>query len=363
MHESNGRYRVKFRGKSIWFPRGTKKAAVEDFEAKLRLGQVTGEYGSDIGFSSMWEIWLLNYGNKYKVGSSLAKDRATYKNHLESWFGDLRLSEISTQYVIQFQTSLVGKYAPQSINNIMSLLSGILRFAVEMGFLGSNPVSGLRRIKRVERDPTFWTFDEKARFLSWSRVHDPKLYTLCAFTLSTGLRPGELQALMRECLDYKYGFVLVNKTYCHRSKKIEPRTKGKKNRRIPLSPALLSILGQFRGLDSGDLIFPYSMNSLGTRWLKPACEEAHVKVIRLHDLRHTFATHLIMRGVHVVKVKELLGHTKLETTMKYVHMVDESLKGVTDILDSDLEIAENDSMNVIAIGNRIRSPGLPRGYE
>jgi site-specific recombinase XerD len=68
--------------------------------------------------------------------------------------------------------------------------------------------------------------------------------------------------------------------------------------------------------------------------LQPAARSAGVTPIRFHDLRHTFASHLAMRGVPLIKIMEMLGHTKMDSTLIYAHLCPSSMRGVTDILSN-----------------------------
>lgn len=68
-------------------------------------------------------------------------------------------------------------------------------------------------------------------------------------------------------------------------------------------------------------IFPEITNSYGKRVLQPLMKAAEVQCVRMHDLRHSFASHLLMRGRNIMEVKELLGHRKLESTMVYLPLL------------------------------------------
>ena len=76
----------------------------------------------------------------------------------------------------------------------------------------------------------------------------------------------------------------------------------------------------------------FDRSNFAKRRFKPACEKAEVRVIRFHDLRHTFGSHLAMRGVSLFKIRELMGHSDIKVTMRYMHLAPNELQGITDVL-------------------------------
>jgi len=158
-----------------------------------------------------------------------------------------------------------------------------------------------------------------------------------------------LQGLLRDCIDFDLGYVMVRRNWCTKTNKLNEYTKTKTDRKVSVSPAILRLLADKRALPMDAPVFNLEFNTLGFRLIRPMAVAAEVKPIRFHDLRHTFASHLIMRGKHVVEVKELLGHTKLETTMKYMHLAEDRKKGVTDCLTDGMSWLQGNAGNVVPI--------------
>lgn len=146
---------------------------------------------------------------------------------------------------------------------------------------------------------------------------------------------------------------MVRRNWCTKTNKLNEYTKTKIDRKIPVSPAILALLADKKGQSMDAPVFDKEFNTQGWREIRPMAIAAGVKPIRFHDLRHTFASHLIMRGKHVVEVKELLGHTKLETTMKYMHLAEDRKKGVTDCLTDGMVWLQGNAGNVVPIRSRI----------
>jgi integrase len=142
------------------------------------------------------------------------------------------------------------------------------------------------------------------------------------------MRKTEILTLTWDNVDLKHGFILLN------------ITKNDERREIPINKTLReTLLGLTRRLDVPYLFFnPVS----GKRYIdvktsfNTACRRAKVKDFRFHDLRHTFASHLVMAGVDIMTVKELLGHKSLTMTLRYAHLAPAHKVKALELLDLQL---------------------------
>ena len=141
------------------------------------------------------------------------------------------------------------------------------------------------------------------------------------------MRKGEILSLRWDNLDLKHGFILLN----------QDQTKNSERREIPINNTLKGILqGLTRRLD-----IPYVFYDSITgkpfqdvkRSFKTALRRAGIGDFRFHDMRHTFASHLVMAGVDLVTVKELLGHKTLTMTLRYAHLAPSHKVKAVDVLD------------------------------
>jgi integrase len=201
--------------------------------------------------------------------------------------------------------------APATVNRELSCLKTMFAKAVEWGRLESSPCT---RVKKLKEDNC------RTRFLSDSEIErlfqasNPRLREVITVLIHTGMRKGELQGLKWSDLDFNRGLITL------------PRTKSGKVRYIPMNGVVKQTLLQRRiAKESPALVFP------GTQPDKPwdfctAFDLARVRAglpdVRIHDLRHTFASHLCMKGADIMTVKELLGHSSLEMTQRYSHLTD-----------------------------------------
>jgi len=166
------------------------------------------------------------------------------------------------------------------------------------------------------------------------QVKNVKQKTLLMLIYSCGLRIGESLALKPSDIRSNEGLIYIR------------GAKGKKDRRVPLSPRILKQLRiyykayapskyLFEGQQEGT---PYSASS-ARKVLKRAVKKANItgKRITLHSLRHAYATHLTTRGINLPHIQEILGHADPKTTMLYTHLSAQDIKNVQSPLD-DMEL-------------------------
>ncbi len=319
------------------FPRGAQKSEAEAWEirTKNQLTQIRHPGGGPT-LGEFIHIYFREHAALHLVPSTFIKRKIDIEKHLMPAFGQTPLSSIRAKHIAEFQATLwrggTGLSA-QSIGNILSALGQVLKFAVVKDVIDINPSTSVRRIKRPKRAPTFWSIAERDRFLIVCRRHDFALFQMVALAVTTGLRPGELQGLQRSRLDFEESLVIVDQNWCPRTKRLNPWTKGKLDRVVSVPPRVMEILHDKRNLPSATFVFAkIQFNTLGHRLLKPMARRAGVPPIRFHDLRHTFASHCVLKGKHPIEIRDLLGHSQLASTDMYMHLRKDYLKGATDCL-------------------------------
>ena len=152
-----------------------------------------------------------------------------------------------------------------------------------------------------------------------------KPIVICALT--TGLRKSNILNLRWENVDFEMGFIEI----------LKQENKGKKKIQIPLSSRLKAELEKIGIKDKGYVFVSHRKPSAYKNisdGFKEACKRAGIENFRFHDLRHTVGTRLVAKGVDLQTVKELLAHSDLRTTQRYLHPVKENIKKAVDILDS-----------------------------
>ncbi len=239
-------------------------------------------------------------------------------------------------------------YKPTYLKSIHNQLTAILTHAYRFYGLKNNPASKAGSMGKKHADEMkFWTREEYMRF-SEVGMETPTAYYPFEVLYWCGLRVGELLALTYGDVDFDRKTINVSKSY----QKIkgedyitEPKTP--KSRRVVSIPDMLcQKLKEYMGLQYGykmdDRMFLLSKSYL-TRTLKKIAEEAGVKAIRVHDLRHSHVSLLIELGFTPVAIAERVGHESIEITLRYAHLFPSKQLEMATKLNSEMEGLTNAS--------------------
>jgi len=288
------------------------KEKKSEIEINRRLGKEVEEFKTDepITLEEFWPRYFLWCKGKNKA---LFDKKARWENHVKKAFGNKLLSEITGEDIKKYQIKRLKEGASNSsINREVALVRHMLNMAVKWGYLKSNPILG--KIEMLKENKDRWTYlmpDEVERI----RKHlSPTYHALFDFLLFTGLRLGDALNLQWQDINFYTGFILI-RGY---------KTKSGKPFGIPLNQKAREILekklAKAGKVDKEDRVFKHS-DSEFRRAFKKALKLAGLpETIRIHDLRHTFASWLAMQGVPLQQIQALLGHSQISTTLRYAHL-------------------------------------------
>lgn len=252
-------------------------------------------------------------------------DESITRVHLLPAFSELKISDVTAERIAVFQADLIASKAPQTARNILVLLGGMLRQAVEWGWIEKEPKIRLPRVRYFSGDYRWLkTTEEREHFLLAAKAHHwPVVFPMYATAIYTGMRAGELAGLSWEDISFERRLITVQRSY-------GGLTKSGEVRRVPILDELLPILKEWK-LASGSkrLAFP---NNKGRMWDQSGRifqEVLHsvlqrggfpLKYITFHSLRHTFASHWVMNGGDPYALQEILGHKDSKMTKRYAHL-------------------------------------------
>lgn len=298
--------------------------------------------GSLITFEHLCQHYLSDNEGRLKPTTQY-----TSKNIIRNWllpvFSDMPINQITPLMIRKWQTELMqhSNLAPTYQRSINTKLSALFNYAVKYYNLPENPVHKAGTIGS-SRSPhlSFWTLDEFKTFLSGLTDEKDVSFRVAFTTLFfTGLRLGELLALTPADCDFQAHTLRINKNYVQvtGAKIIQTPKTSKSNRTISIPLFLCKVLqSHINRLYSPDqrIFFNLNKSSL-TRKLKATARETGVKVIRLHDLRHSHASLLIEMGFSPLVIADRLGHEKITTTLQiYSHLYPNKQAEVADKLDT-----------------------------
>lgn len=231
-----------------------------------------------------------------------------------------KLSQLSPALFEDFKRERRTTVKTNTINNNIRMLKAMFNLAVKWGYMKENPAEDTKFLEITDAVPIrILTKEEIDRFLkNCSKQYYAIFYTF----LATGMRKGELCNLEWSDIDFKKRIIYIRK-----KKDFLPKSK---ERQIPISPKLYDLLRE--SPRKSNYVFPnddgfrYPKNKLRRKMIKIAHISNIKGLTRTHNLRHNFATHLIMKGVDLPTVQKLLGHADIKTTMVYTHITDSHLK-------------------------------------
>jgi integrase len=271
----------------------------------------------------------------HKRPGSIRNDRQMLARIILPRLGNLRVRAVGRRDIESLHGGL--KQTPYHANRVLSLLSTMFSLATKWGWRDDNPAKGLQRYQEDKRE-TWLSEVQLHRLESALRGYqDQEAANAIRLLIVTGARAGEV--LQAEWSQFDLDRGVWTKPSHH--------TKQKKIERVPLNRAALSILADLAENRRGSHLFP-GRQGLGPRvtlrrpWIqvlkaagltskkliqgKSRKLTRHVPTVRIHDLRHTFASHLVSRGESLHKVGRLLGHTSPTTTARYAHIDDAALR-------------------------------------
>lgn len=318
-------------------PVNTRRGA-EEFERRIRQQLLDGTFDQEADkpineiptFAAFAAEFLSTYVKTNNKPSEVHTKEMILRVHLTPAFGRLRLDEVDARSIERYKAGkLTGGLTPKTVNNHLTVLRRLLVLASEWGLLPSVP--RIKWLKAPEPAFDFLVFEEADRLMAHA---DEDWRPMITVALKTGLRLGELLALRWEDVDLKAGRIMVRRAV---ARGIIGTPKSGKSREVALSGEAIRALKSYRHL-KGELVFCRADGSLfGKEMCKHplwrACKRAGLRLIGWHVLRHTFASHLAMRGAPLKSVQELLGHSTIEMTMRYAHLAPAVNRQAVELLD------------------------------
>lgn len=261
--------------------------------------------------------------------------------HLVPAFKAKTIRSITVEDIQRYKSDKAAKsdLSPKTVNNHLGVLGAMFEDAVKWRYADHNPARQVKpcRVDRLDEDFSFWTAEESERFLTAIQELRPRWFPFFLTALRTGLRVGELAALRWAEVDLTSKKVHVRRSYSHKE---ETTPKSGKGRSVPMSPGLYTVLAEHKlacgtqervflsdeglVLDSNRVKHPF--------WRGIAA--AGVRRIRIHDLRHSFASQLVIAGESLYAVQRLLGHSTAEMTSRYAHLSPEAQASAVRSLDN-----------------------------
>ncbi len=307
--------RIKHHGKERLI-RVTGKAQGKALYTRLRAEILEGRYQPERVRPITLKTWIDRC-----LDGTTNRDKQHEEQRSKYWatiLGDRLLSEISNEDIRRHQAKMVaaGEWKPATINRYLSALRRMLTLAVNDGKLLRHPMKGIKFFPEAQQD-RFYSEDE---FLTIHQLMTPKAWQEVHFAIETCLRASEQFLLRWENVNFETKTLTI------------PLSKSNQTRRVPISDQALTLLRSFDSALESPWVFPHSSNAMKHKNPYSAGEhfdgilrQAGILNATWHTLRHTGASRRLLAGVDLVSVSKILGHRSIQTTMRYLHLVQDHM--------------------------------------
>lgn len=337
---------------------GTSKRAADAAAAKIAAKLALGEFDLDAKdkrrrpFDEYYTAWMDAYARSHCKASTCAEYDSVYRVHLLPQFGKRDIADIKREDVKALIAIVAQGRTRGTVKRVLAPFREMFNHAVEDGHVLANPASNILRRTRLDagtsRAADCLTREELTHLLSTFRAHEPESYALVLLLARTGMRLGEAVALQWDDVDWHGFFADVQRSY---SKRRLSTPKSGRGRRVDLSNHLIEVLAsrlvaaKRHALRTGTSLAPWvfpgddpanpmDADNFRRRQWERTVKKARLRHLRLHALRHTYASLLIGQGESLAYVRDQLGHHSIQITVDtYGHLVPGGNRAAVNRLD------------------------------
>lgn len=373
---SDGRPRYRWRGR-YYDAQGRKVSKSFDLkrealawageqESMLARGQRTDPAGARMRWGDWCDRW---WPAKTLEPGTRRREEPRLRIHVRPRWDDVALVDISRMDIQAWVNQLAEKRSASTTRHAYHLLSNSLRAAVAEGILASSPCVEIVLPTPPQGQERFLTDVEAGRLL----YHlEERWRVFCELILGTGLRLAEACGLHAARVDLATQRLQVIETYDSAEGVVRGYPKSKRPRIVPLSDELAALLQGWldvhpptktcgkphrAGRCPGGMLIrgpqggPISGPNFERRQWRTAVRHAGLEGVRVHDMRHTYASRLLQQGIAIERVQMLLGHSSVTTTARYAHLVADDWDAVRQALSTSVTAAraEADGPNLRAL--------------
>ncbi len=286
-------------------------------------GRLCGSMTLQEFFDSVYTPHMRTHKRSWKVDESITR------RHIAPTFGKRPLKSIERHEVEAWMDRLARDLSPSTCNRVLAVFKTICSVAVRQNLLrGCPPCAGVRPLKVTSRRERFLSLDEARRLMRHLERSDRQEAFALRLLLRTGARKNEI-------LKASWKHVRLDQRLL-----VVPLSKSGRPRHIQLSDEAIAVLRALPRRDDGTWLFPYREENRPISDIYPfwnrVRQELGLQDVRVHDLRHSFASFLVNDGHSLYEVQKLLGHADPKTTMRYAHMGQNELRAAAQAVSHSL---------------------------
>jgi integrase len=290
-------------------------------DPKQKKFQKAIEEKKSINFSQFFCLFTEKYRNIHHAKSTLNRDEYRIKLHILPFFGQNTLSKITVRDILNFKDLL--KHIPGTFNKCFTLLHKAFALAElwEYREKNSNPCHGVqkypeRKMERFLKKDELRRLEEIIKLEEIYRLKSPYVLAAIRILIYTGCRMGEILTLKWEDIHLEENYIHIKKSKT--GEKIVPLNKASKN-----------VIKAIEKQEGNPYVFCSEKPGTHVVNIQESWRNIRKSValsdVRIHDLRHSFASFAINNGLDLFQVSKLLGHKNIQTTMRYAHITKENL--------------------------------------
>lgn len=326
---------------SVWYTDWTgekKRKKQEGFKTQREAKEAEANFVNskktdvDITFANLVDAYIENRIARISP-TTIATKGHMIRTKILPYFGKMPISAIDTATVMKWQTELINHrqsngepYSQTYLRQIHNQLSTIFNFAIKYYGLARNPAQLCGSMGKQNAEKfDFWTYDEFQTFIQATK-DDISAHTIYSLFFYSGMRMGELLALTFNDFDFEKCTVSIKKSLAvvNGTPVIKATKTPKSNRVIALPPKVMDMVKDYADhlydCRADKPLLQASKTSLH-REMKKYCNISGIRKIKVHELRHSHASHLIELGISPLTISERLGHEDIKTTLNtYSHL-------------------------------------------
>lgn len=274
-------------------------------------------------FEELASRYLEVYAKSEKKPKSFREDKKMLNNIILKRLGNKKVEEIATYDIQQLHHEL--RETSYMANRVRALLHKMFNLAIQWNWTTTNPASAIKKYQEYKRNR--WLNDEELQRLYdvLDCYHNQSVANAIRLLILTGARKNEVLSATWDQFDLNKGVWT----------KPAHSTKQKKMEHLPLATQAISLLKKMVATAASPYLFPGKIPGKPLQDPKKAWEtirkQAGFPEVRIHDIRHTHASHLVSSGLSLSIVGKLLGHTQASTTQRYAHLADEPLRQAAEL--------------------------------
>lgn len=314
-----------FKGKRVRKRIGPSRERAEEIlkriNRKIRKGNTEGlDRQTFLLFEKVCDEYL-NYSAANKAKSSYRRDQISITNLLNVFRGRL-ITDITAYELEQYKNQRRRKVQPATVNRELACIKHMFTKALDWKLIKENTTKCVKLFKEPPGRIRYLSEEEMKRLLDCCRKY---LKPIVMMALNTGMRKSEILALKWSDVDMINRMIKIT------------NSKNNETRYVPINDNLFATLIKMSHCSAGEKkIFTWD-NGKPIKYINNgfynAMKRANITNFRFHDLRHTFASHLVMKGVDIRIIQQLLGHKTLAMTMRYSHVSNDAMKAAVDKLN------------------------------